>query len=293
MNNELDPKLKKKLESLREVPERRLQRSLSGREDFLAFAKTRKPYQPPIEKRRRVNAKSSRRSWIPRLAGVLAAVLLALFSIGGTVYASQASLPDDLLYPVKILTEDIQVSLETDPEDKLDLHVSFASRRLQEIQAQVEAGEEVSEKALRLLDKHTQKMLQEAAQMGEQGLNNALRQIEENLQNQMMEMLQKKHPHGGAPGLVKAQEKIRSRLELVENGIEEPKGFKENIHKDGPDNPGQGNKNGNDNPNKPETPPGLIDKDKNEKNQGQGKGNNNNNGVAPTGTSTSGDQGTE
>jgi hypothetical protein len=108
----------------------------------------------------------------------------------------------------------------------------------------------------------------------------------------MMEMLQKRHPHGGAPGLVKAQEKIRSRLELVGNGIKEPKGFEENIHEDKSDNPGQENKNGNDSLNKPETPPGLIDKDKKEKKQGQGKGNNNN-GIAPTETSINGDQGTE
>ena len=292
MSNELDPRLKKKLESLQEVPDRRLQQSLAGRDDFLAFAKTLKPYQPPVKQQR--TKPGRRKSWVPRLIGILAALALAFFSIGGTVYAAQASLPDDLLYLVKILTEDIQIGLETDPEDRLDLHVSFASRRLQEIQAQVEAGEEVSEQALALLEKHTQKMLQEAAQMGENGLNNALRQIEENLQkqNQMMEMLQKEHPHGGAPGLVRAQEKIRSRLELVENGIKEPKGFKENVHQGKPDNSDQGNKNKNDNPNKPETPPGLIDKDKKEKNPGQGKGNNNP-GAAPTEASTNGHQGTD
>jgi hypothetical protein len=237
-NQELDPRLRKKLESLENVPDRRLQRSLSGREDFLAFAKTRKPYQPPVENKRKSGSKSSKRKWLPRLVALLAALLLASFSIGGTVYASQASLPDDLLYPVKILLEDIQVELETDPEDRLDLYVSFASRRMQEIQAQVEAGEEVSDKALRLLEKHTQQMLQEASQLGEHGLNNALRQIEENLQkqNQMMEKLQSGHPQDGSPGLINAQERIQQRMELIENGIKEPQEFKKNL-----DQPGKGN----------------------------------------------------
>ena len=126
----------------------------------------------------------------------------------------------------------------------MDLYSQFASRRLAEIQAQIDAGEEVSEKALALLEKHTQKMLQEAAKMGEQGLGNALRQIEQNLQkqNQMMAEMGKEHPQGGPPGLLKAQEKIRERLELVENGINEPQGFKENIReqKENSDNPGQG-----------------------------------------------------
>jgi hypothetical protein len=203
--------------------------------------------------------------------------MVAFFSLGGTVYAAQASQPDDLLYPVKLLTEDIQVGLESDPQDRLDLHTSFANRRLQEIAAQIEAGEPVSEKALALLEKHTQKMLQEASQMGEQGLNNALRQIEENLQkqNQMMEQLQKRHPHGGAPGLVKAQERIQERLQLIENGIKEPQGFLKNMRDDKgkPENPGQGNKEENGNSNKPETPPGLENKDKKDNGQGQGKGN--------------------
>ncbi len=125
--------------------------------------------------------------------------------MGGTVYAAQASGPDDLLYGVKTLTEDIQVGLETDPQERLDLYTQFASRRLTEIQAQVDAGEEVSEKALALLEKHTQKMLEEAAQMGEQGLGNALRQIEQNLQKQNQMMANgEKHPQGGSPGLVES-----------------------------------------------------------------------------------------
>jgi hypothetical protein len=212
---------------------------------------------------------------VPRLAVILAVVLFALSSIGGTVYAAQGSLPDDLLYPVKTLVEDIQVGLETDPEDRLDLYASFASRRLQEIQAQVDAGEEVSEKALALLEKHTEKMLQEAAQIGEKGLENALRQIEENLQkqNQLMEKLQKQTPGPGDKGLVNAQEKIRERLELVGNGIKEPQGFRDTMKekKEKSDNPGQGNKDGNDNSNKPDTPPGQENKDKNGKSNGKGE----------------------
>ena len=118
-------------------------------------------------------------------------------------------------------------------------------------------------------------MLQEAAQVGESGLQNALRQIEENLQkqNQMMEKLQKQTPASGAPGLINAQEKINERLELVENGISEPQGFKETMKErnDNSENPGQGNENDNDKPNKPDTPPGQENKDKDTKGNGKGK----------------------
>lgn len=284
-NNEINPELKKKLESLQNVPSRGLQNSHAGREGFLAQAKTHKPYQPPPQQQAKRGRSTRRRSWLHRLAAVFAVLLVALSSLGGTIYAAQASGPEDLLYGVKTLTEEVQVALETDPEDKLDLYVFFANRRLQEIQAQIDAGEEVSEKALNLLEKHTQKMLEQTAEMGEKGLGNALRQIETNLQkqNQMMTQMGKEHPQGGPPGLLKAQEKIQERLQLIENGINEPKGFQEKIRNEKSDNPGQGNKPENDNSNKPDTPPGQENKDNSGNGQGKGKGNNNSE-INPTAT---------
>jgi len=273
---EINPKLNKELQHLQEVPERGLQASHTGRENFLTQVHTLKPR--PVQANKPVQ-KGRRRSWALRMASVIAVLALALGSIGGTVYAAQASGPNDLLYSVKTLSEDIQVGLESDPQDRLDLYTQFASRRLTEIQAQIDAGEEVSEKALALLEKHTQKMLEEAAKMGEQGLGNALRQIEQNLQkqNQMVAEMGKEHPEGGPPGLLKAQEKIRERLELVEDGMKEPQGFKETIkeQKENSDNPGQSKKDGEDNSNKPENPPGQEDKDNpgNGQSNGQGKDN--------------------
>jgi hypothetical protein len=67
---------------------------------------------------------------------------------------------------------------------------------------------------------------------------------------------------------LKAQEKIRERLELVENGLKEPQGFRDKINKrnENSENPGQDKNEENDNSNKPETPPGQ------ENNNGNGKG---------------------
>jgi len=276
---EINPRLKKELQHLQEVPERGLQASHAGRENFLTQVRTMKPR--PVQTKKPVQ-QGRRRSWALRLASVVAVLALALGSMGGTVYAAQASGPNDLLYGVKTLSEDILVGLESDPQDRLDLYTQFASRRLTEIQAQVDAGEIVSEKALALLEKHTQKMLEEAAKMGEQGMSSALIQIEQNLQkqNQMMAEMGKEHPQGGPPGLLRAQEKIRERLELVENGKKEPQGFRETIkeQKENSDNPGQSKKDGEDNSKKPETPPGQEDKDNPGNGQGNGQGKEKNNG---------------
>jgi hypothetical protein len=281
---DISPELKKMLESLQEVPERGLQDSHAGREAYLARVRKLNPRRAPKRASTRTGRGLPRRSWAARLAIIGLVLVIALSGLGGTVYAAQAAQPDDLLYGVKTLTEEIQVSLESDPEDKLDLYVSFANRRLQEIQAQVAAGEEVSQKALDLLEKHTQKMLEQAAKLEGQGMENALRQIETNLQqqNQMMAEAGKEHPQGGPPGLLKAQEKIRERLELVENGINEPQGFKDEIRqrKENSDSPGNGKGQENDNSNKPDSPPGQENKD----NPGNGNGNGQNNQPGLTGT---------
>jgi len=250
-NNEINPELKKLLESLQDVPARDLQQRLIGREKFLSQAKNIQPRRTPTRTSKSRVGMPLRKSWLPRLAAILAVVLFTLSSIGGTVYAAQSSLPDDLLYPVKTLTEDIQIGLESDPEERLDLYATFANRRLEEIEAQIQAGEEISPKVLARLEKHSEKMLQQAAQVGEKGLENALRKVQQALekQNQMMEKLQKQTPGQGE--------------KLVDSGLQEPQGFRETMkeRKEKLDHPGQGN----DNSNKPETPPGLENKDKDDK----------------------------
>jgi len=264
-NNEINPKLQKLLESLQEVPARDLQQRHIGRERFLSQAKNIQPRRAPARTSKTRVGAPLRKSWIPRMARILTVVLFALSSIGGTVYAAQDSMPDDLLYPLKTLTEDIQIGLESDPEERLDLYASFANRRLEEIETQIQAGEEISPKAFARLEKLSEKMLQQAAQVGEKGLENALRQVQQALekQNQMMEKIQNQTPGPEVKGLLNAQEKLQERLELVDNGLQEPQGFIKTIkeRKEKLDHPGQGI----DNSNKPETPPGLENKDKDDK----------------------------
>lgn len=228
-NQEINPELKRMLESLQDTPERDLQSIHVGRENYLAQLRNLKPRRRASRKPARQGTPLGRRAWVTRFAAVAAVIMVALSSLGGTIYAAQAAQPDDLLYGIKTLTEQVQIRLEGDPEDKLDLYVHFANRRMQEIQNQLAAGEVVSGKALDLLEEHTQKMMEQAAQLDESGINKALRQIEENLQqqNQMMAELRKGEQESGPPGLLHAQERIRERLELVENGIREPAGFRE------------------------------------------------------------------
>jgi len=70
-----------------------------------------------------------------RLAGVIAALLAAIFSAGGgAVVAAQKSSPSDLLYPVKIAMEKAKLAFAGDL-NKANLKIDFAENRLDEIES--------------------------------------------------------------------------------------------------------------------------------------------------------------
>jgi len=73
-------------------------------------------------------------------------VLFLFFVSGGLVYASQNSLPGQLLYPLKKTLETAQLRLASNPEEKARLHLRLADERLEELQA-------LSGKQSKVLDK--------------------------------------------------------------------------------------------------------------------------------------------
>ncbi len=72
-------------------------------------------------------------SWLPQWATVVAIVLGVLMMGGGTVVAASYSMPDNLLYPVKLATEQAQLTLTLSDIGKADLCAKFADRRVAEI----------------------------------------------------------------------------------------------------------------------------------------------------------------
>lgn len=64
---------------------------------------------------------------------VTAFALILLVGGSGAAYASESTLPGDILYPLKIgIAEPVQSAFVTSPEGKAKLHVDFAERRLEE-----------------------------------------------------------------------------------------------------------------------------------------------------------------
>lgn len=82
-----------------------------------------------------VAAKKSRPafSWRFRWATAVATVLILLLANGGMVAAAMGSMPDEPLYPVKLVVEQLQLNLTTSPLDKAKLYAELSDRRVTEI----------------------------------------------------------------------------------------------------------------------------------------------------------------
>ncbi len=63
--------------------------------------------------------------------GIALAAVLAALGLGATV-ASADTLPDDLLYPVKVASEGVRLALAGTPEDRAEVELSIAEHRLGE-----------------------------------------------------------------------------------------------------------------------------------------------------------------
>ncbi len=277
--------IESKLSLLQEVPERNADQAAAGRAKFLARAEALRAAgaRTPVPGSRRQRVPAARKRWLPALAGILTALLLALGSVGGTVYASQGSLPDDFLYPVKTFVEDTQLRLENDPREKLDLETAFARRRIQEIDALVKEGRDVPEKTARRLESHLEGMLQQAARMQNQGRGDEISQVQFALQemNQVIHKLQTSNPGLGQEALNQAREKIQRGLEEAGKGPQDsppgqdqgqgnqdqaPGQDPDSQPGDGPpENPGQGSGSREEHPGKGNQPGQDNEKDREEK----------------------------
>ena len=74
-----------------------------------------------------------------------AVVLLAVFvTVGGSAEASVSSLPGDVLYPVKLAVQQVQLALAPSEEARGKLAQEFGARQVRDIQAAEQAGRQVT-----------------------------------------------------------------------------------------------------------------------------------------------------
>jgi hypothetical protein len=127
----------------------------------------------PVKQQRRMSFADIISLGIPRqLAGVRAAVatlavMIVISMVGsGTAYASQSSVPGDILYPVKIGTENVRLLAAGDAKAKAQLNIRFASKRLEELSKIVNRDEEDSKAVVQRYRRHLEAATTQLAQSG-------------------------------------------------------------------------------------------------------------------------------
>lgn len=212
-DHQLDPQVQADLEKLRAFPPRHPQAAARGRERFLAQARL-------MAQERQQNHAAIVRS-LPRrpawhvLAAIAIALMLALFIGGSTVYAAQGSLPGELLYPVKTLSEDSRLAFAFAPQRRLALLLDFADRRVGEITALASAGQLIPQVVPERLNQHLDQALIIAASLEDESLLQALEQIRLRLKQQEQLISQAQVLYPADPVLEQARARIQERMQLV------------------------------------------------------------------------------
>jgi len=236
-----EKELNEYLNALNSYPIRDSEKATQGKAAFLAQAESlsKLPVSSSVFSRLRewiVTLHQSltykeKKAMFTTLASLLIAVTLALGGAAGTVYASQDSLPNDFLYPVKTLSEDVQLSLTNNVQTQLGLLSTFNTRRLEEMTALADAGESIPKETATRLQQHLDMMLNLAAGLDDAAINQALTQIRTSLQQQeqVMKKLQAQIPDHANPLLTQLQEMLQAQQRLVERGLSEPNAFRQHM----------------------------------------------------------------
>jgi len=215
MDEELKRDLNDIFEPLRHVEQRNPQHATAGRKQFLSKADalfieatpilpvSMTPFQRlngwiagilnPLYRKERVNMFSI-------LTALLVTVTLLFGGAGATVLAAQDSLPTQVLYPVKEFSEDMRLSLASQPESRISLLLNYADQRVDEIAALLAKGEPVPEKVMQRFQKQMASAYQIAAGLDEDRMQKTMALIKLRARNQerIMTMVQPESPGVGA-----------------------------------------------------------------------------------------------
>jgi hypothetical protein len=125
-----------------------------------------------LEKRAQKREESAHRGW-GRLWGSAWAKAafagLVMFVLGASaVELSARTVPGNFLYPVKILTERVRFALTSDPEERVELRLTFSERRLAEVVKTLKGGDGADRELVTAMLGEAQAALADTAKLPEE-----------------------------------------------------------------------------------------------------------------------------
>jgi hypothetical protein len=159
----------------------------------------------------------------PMFTQIVLAVLIALSVLGGggagAVYASQSSIPGDFLYPVKLLSEDVQLNWTVDPARQLEMNLEMAQERLQEMEQVKLANRAIPEELFKGVYNHLENSLQLGARLYADDSEAQLK-LNERVQMQVQN-LEQYGPSAASPEVQQLQQQLREQLRVQERAGQE------------------------------------------------------------------------
>jgi len=202
----------------------------AGRERMLAVAaEQRKRGVHPVSN---VAATPSVRRWklapLRFLALALTAALAVVILGSGFVWAGSQSLPGDLLYPVKLATEDVRTTLASTPAERVELALGFVEERIDEAQGLVDAERPVPDKLIGQIQDHIEQALTQASNADDLQTQPLLAQISTRTraQIQVLERLRANAPDRDQRQLERAAVTCRRGAEAADEGLQDPQEFR-------------------------------------------------------------------
>jgi len=228
MNSETEnhnPEIKLLQEKLSTVPPRNRRLVAQGRSRFLTQAVAlRDTHRLPWFNRIFSLGSLNRKENFVMFATIIVILAFLFSGTGMTAYAAQDSTPGETLYPVKLWTEDIRLSLTSDPQSRFYLLDNFTAIRFDELSGLMEAGLPVDEAFLNRMLTQIDQMLDIAAGLSDEDLEDSLDHLRIRLMDQ--DRLSWPENDSGYGEVLRLREEITIRNRLTDTGIEDPVKFR-------------------------------------------------------------------
>ncbi len=224
--------IQSQIKNLDNVPPRNPDKAYAGRVNFIRQAKIQKGnVTNPTIMRLTVwdRITQLKETKIMKLAGIVTIIALLLGGTGASMAAAQASMPGDLLYPVKILSEDIRLDLTTDDENQFNLAMKFTQRRFDEIQTILEGEGTPSEEMIATYQNQIKHNLELALELDEPEA--AIEEFQGMLQNQNQIMMQFNQGEVIEPYQFQMKSMMQYHLEMIEEGVQNLQMLKEQLQR--------------------------------------------------------------
>lgn len=216
--NELEALLRKDLEALKEAPPRDPRIAAQRRAQFLSRAVS----ASEVHRRKGWMFTFRKENFAMNL--IISTLVIAglLFGGGTAVYAAQDDLPNESLYQLKLLSEEANLQLQNDPQEKAAYLMTMAQTRIREMAQLAADGQPIPEDVPLRLEQHIQQALQLCVNLDEATCDQTRLQIRDRLQEQdrLMQQLLIDAPEDAQPLLLRTRDMLRTQLRLVEDSLQ-------------------------------------------------------------------------